>query len=121
MPNFEKDEHFSLPAVAHGGAPISSPELDEKLKDEKRELGNDEIVPADQDIATINGTLNGDVSDEQRAKIRAYYGHKAEDEGIAPSDDVEVILDAVIGMSEDEALDILFKAIEDHRLDNNFP
>lgn len=56
-----------------------------------------------------------------RARIFEYYGRKAEEADLAPAADVDVILDKILEMREEEALEIICKAIVYHRNDPNFP
>jgi len=90
---------------------------DEKLVDEK-DGGEDEIRPADEDdVHYIEGKVqHGEtVTPEMRAKILDYYGRKAEEDKIAPGADITMILEKIIEMPEDQATDILVKAIDYHK------
>ena len=78
---------------------------------------NDEIQPANE--KNLHVTQGGeDVSGytpEMRTKIIEYYGRKAEDDALAPREDVDVILDKILGMSEEEALNIVAEGVQYHR------
>lgn len=83
----------------------------------------DTITPAQEEIEDFtekvkNGT---DFSEEQRAKIAQYYGNKAKNDKIAPATDITYILDQIVSMSEDRAVEILLGAIQYHADDPNFP
>jgi hypothetical protein len=56
-----------------------------------------------------------------RRKIVEYYGRKTEEDDIAPASDVTIILEKIIEMDEEQALDICANAIEYHSSDPNFP
>ena len=83
-------------------------------------LGHEDITLAEYD-ETKPAMLSGDVSREQRDRLIQLYGRKAEEDDIAPSRDVQMILDRVVEMSEEEALQILVEAIDFHKIDPNFP
>ena len=93
------------------------------IEDEKNLYHTQEITPAKDDVATIVVEPHdmSDVTPEMRKKIMDYYGRKAEEDHIAPSADVDMILEKVIQMSEEEALDIIVGAMEYHKDDPNFP
>ena len=55
------------------------------------------------------------ITPEMRQKIAQFYGRKAAEDDVAPSNDVTVILDHILAMSEQDALDILVHAIDYHR------
>ena len=91
-------------------------ETEEYVSDQKL----DEIAPA-TDEKGLNTMNDGTLTDAQRAQLRQRYGRKAEEDDIAPAKDVQVILDKVIGMDTQEALDVLLNAIDAHKNDPNFP
>jgi len=82
-----------------------------------------EITPVKDDTKTIVSAAHdmSHVTPEMRRKIADYYGRKAEEDSIAPAADVTMILEKVIEMPEEEAMDIIVGAIEYHRDDPNFP
>ena len=53
-------------------------------------------------------------------RMAAFY-RRRDEEGVAPSADFRHIFDKIFLMTEDEAVDILVKAIEFHKDDRNFP
>ncbi|KAK8061787.1 oligopeptide transporter [Apiospora phragmitis] len=61
------------------------------------------------------------VTAEQHQRVAAHYGQRAEADHLAPSSDVEYILDQIVGLSEAEAIEILVGAIARHGNDPNFP
>ncbi|KAL2212753.1 oligopeptide transporter 2 [Sarocladium strictum] len=61
------------------------------------------------------------ITPEMQQKIAALYGKKAEEDDIAPSRDVQYIVDKIQGMSEEEAIQILTDTVEYHNNDPNFP
>lgn len=110
--NDHRDEIVpTLPATS-----VTSPYDEEKKFD-------DEIGPADEKrIETIATTQDlQDQTPEMRNKILQYYGRKAEDDNLAPAADVTVILEKILAMQEEDALDIIVKAMEYHQNDPNFP
>ncbi len=59
---------------------------------------------------------------EQQKKLGSFYQRKSNHaDDIAPDADIMHIFDKIQAMSEDEALDILVRAIEFHKDDQNFP
>jgi hypothetical protein len=77
---------------------------------------NDEIVPADNDNILHVEKTDQDMEGIRR-KVTHIYGL---DEG-ASSSEIDFILSKITVMTEDEALNILVKAIEYHDDDPNFP
>ncbi|KAK8132393.1 OPT-domain-containing protein [Apiospora kogelbergensis] len=61
------------------------------------------------------------VTAEQHQRVAAHYGRRAETDHLAPSSDVEYILDQIVGMSEAQAVEILIGAIAIHGDDPNYP
>lgn len=57
------------------------------------------------------------ITPEMQQKIAALYGKKAEEDDIAPSRDVQYIVDKIQGMSEEEAIQILTDTVEYHSND----
>lgn len=88
---------------------------------EKLEIGNEKAE--EPEIAKIVHAIEEGqpVTAEQHQRVAAYYGRKAEADHLAPSSDVEYILDQIVGMSEAEAVEILVDAIARHVDDPNFP
>ena len=97
---------------------VSVPTLGGRTEIESEEKIIDEITPASDEKATVN---DPNLNEAQRQALRERYAKQAEDDGIAPTGDVEMILDRVLEMSDEEALNILVEAIEEHRADPNFP
>lgn len=94
---------------------ITSPYDEEKKFD-------DEIAPADTKIENVAAERNlSEQTPEMRQKIIQYYGRKVEDDHLQPAADVTVILEKILAMSEEDALDIIVQAMEYHRNDPNFP
>jgi len=83
----------------------------------------DEITPASakmpEMIAHVKETGHG--TPDMRRKIAQFYGRKAEEDHVAPSGDLLYILDKITFMTEEEAMDILVRAIAFHKSDPNFP
>ena len=80
----------------------------------------DEILPVTDEKEGLPRP-DGPLSETQRQQLLARYGRKAEEDDIAPAKDVQMILDKVIAMDNEEALDVLVTAIEVHKADPNFP
>lgn len=80
-------------------------------------------APAAEDVQDIIDKVKdqSDITPEMRSKVAAFYGRKAEEDHLAPSADVVYIIDKIILMTEQEAIDILVRAIEYHSSDPNFP
>jgi len=105
-----------------------NPELEKSVPMENADIANvaeDTIAEAPEySKETVENVAKlGDitVTTEMRDKINAFYGRKAEAEGIAPSADFTYILDKILAMTEEEATEILLRAIEYHSNDANFP
>jgi OPT family small oligopeptide transporter len=83
----------------------------------------DQIAPAVEEVQDIVATLKetGNITPEMRNKIAAYYGRKAEEDNVMPRADIHYILDKIVLMTTDEAIDIIVKAIQYHSDDPNFP
>ena len=81
----------------------------------------DEITPANDEKNNVTTLRNTNLTEEQRNQLRLRYGRKAEEDDIAPARDVQMMLDRIVEMNDDEALDVLVTAIENHRIDPNFP
>ncbi|KAK8017489.1 hypothetical protein PG993_013815 [Apiospora rasikravindrae] len=58
---------------------------------------------------------------KQHQRIATYYRQRAEANHIAPSADIEYVLNQILSMNEDEAVRILVGAIAHHNDDPNFP
>ena len=84
------------------------------------DIKEDDIVPAET-LPALPDATDADVTPEMRNKILAYYGYHGEEDKLAPREDISKILDFIIGMSEEDALDVLVRAVEYHRDDPNFP
>ncbi|KAH8816600.1 oligopeptide transporter 2 [Xylogone sp. PMI_703] len=96
-----------------------------------------DIAPPDhfEDIASIDDdaeiqekkqagiTIDSTLTAEQKEKLNSFYRRKnaTNHDDVAPSADIDHIFDKIRTMTEDEAVDILLKAIEFHKDDQNFP
>ena len=84
-----------------------------------------EILPAGTQMGAATVTAepgaNAAISPEMRSRILAYYGSHGEEDTLAPRSGVTAILGYIMGMTEEDALDILVRAVEFHRNDPNFP
>ena len=89
--------------------------------DDASEKMFDEISPANEkgNVQTLENA--GNLTDAQKAVLRQRYGRKAEDDDIAPARDVQMILEKVIEMTDEEAMQVILDAIEFHKMDPNFP
>lgn len=74
-----------------------------------------------QEVFHAPDVPNEHVTPEMREKISAFYGRRTENDETGVSADVEFILGKIAEMTEDEAVEILVKAIEYHDDDPNFP
>jgi hypothetical protein len=83
---------------------------------------NDEdvIAPTVEKREDVQVNDLGDLTEEQRQKINAFWG-RADDLGAEPTPDFLYILDKIVNMAEEEAMEILVNAIEYHKNDPNFP
>ena len=93
-------------------------------KTDKLMSEHQEILPADLDEKpkVDPQTQHGaEVLAEWRRKLNEQYGRHAEAEGIAPAADITAILDLIIQLPVEEAMEIALKAIETHGDDLNFP
>ena len=79
----------------------------------------DEVEPVTS--KTESAPLEKILSPEMSSKVAALYGKKAEDEQIAPSGDVQYIIDKIQNMTEEEAIHILTEAVEYHNNDPSEP
>ncbi|KAK6859679.1 OPT family small oligopeptide transporter [Apiospora arundinis] len=95
-------------------SPLVMARHEEEVEKEKR--GEPEI---DQIVHAIEA--GQPVTAEQHQRVAAHYGRRAEADHLAPSSDVEYILDQIVGMSDAGAIDILMGAIALHSDDPNFP
>jgi len=85
---------------------------------------DDEITPVidEKDMKeAIEHAEQADITPEMRRKIVEYYGRKVEEDDIAPASDVTIILEKIIEMDEEHAMDICANAITYHASDPNFP
>ena len=99
-------------------AVLAVDEINEKVEDEKLEIspaGKEEEVAADELKA------GREVDPDLRAKLVSQYGRKAEEDGIAPSADITLILEKILTMTEERAMEILLDAVQIHADDPNFP
>ena len=58
---------------------------------------------------------------EMRRKLVELYGRKAEEDDIAPANDITVILERIVRLSDERAMEIVLAAINRHSDDPNFP
>jgi hypothetical protein len=90
---------------------------------------DDEVTPAGDvqrqgdgvDDKVVNGVKSMDNVTPEMSKKMAAFHRRRDEEGVAPSADFRHIFDKIFLMTEDEAVDILVKAIEFHKDDRNFP
>ena len=86
-----------------------SDDRQEKEMLEAEELGP--IVDSDPPKDISQQTL----SPAARAKLLETVGVKAQSDNIAPSADVQMLLDQMMGLSQQEAIDVLVRAMEYHQ------
>jgi hypothetical protein len=94
------------------------------VREDEQKNGDDEILPAidEKEIkAAAEHQEVAEITPEMRRKIVEYYGRKAEEDDIAPASDVTIILEKIIEMDEEQAMDICANAIDYHSSDPNFP
>lgn len=106
-----------LPNLPPARPAAAADNLEEKIIDE-------EITPAidEKDVReAVTHSENAEITPEMRRKIVEYYGRKAEEDDIAPASDVTVILEKILEMDEEQAMDICANAITYHASDPNFP
>jgi OPT family small oligopeptide transporter len=114
----EIEDVTTLPMVNAATQDVASPPIEEK-----KTPFDEEITPATDDVEEMirNVEHGAAITPEMRNKILDQYGRKFEDDQLAPREDISLILDKIIHMSEEDALDILHRAIDYHRDDPNFP
>ncbi|CZR63038.1 related to Oligopeptide transporter 2 [Phialocephala subalpina] len=101
-------------------------QLEKSVPFNDREVSKNEEITAVPELEEVQDIVDNvkqqsDITPEMRSKIAAFYGRKAEEDHLAPSADVVYIIDKIILMTEQKAIDILVKAIEYHSGDPNFP
>ncbi|ORX37028.1 oligopeptide transporter 2 [Kockovaella imperatae] len=103
-------------------APLDT-NISDVVDEKKGDAADFDIAPADDGHLDLKAerTNISHANPEMRAKIVAYYGRKAEEDHLAPKEDVTIILDHILAMTEQEAMDILVHAVEFHQEDPNFP
>lgn len=82
-----------------------------------KSVGVDEVEPV---ITQRDPNSTGEktvLTPEMCQRIAAMYGKKAEDDNLAPSRDVQYIVDKIQSMTEEEAIRILTEAVEYHSND----
>lgn len=106
----EEDAIYSAPTATSSGD-----------RQEKTETGSEGVK--EPEIAKIVHAIGEGqpVTAEQHERVAAHYGRRAEADHLAPSSDVEYILDQIAGLSEAEAAEILVDAVARHADDPNFP
>ena len=108
VPQLEVSDNHGISQVSQAAPGVQD---SEKKFDDEIEIG-----PADEKVTVTSGGQNLDQqSPEMREKIAAYYGQRAEEDALAPRGDITAIMDAILAMSEQEAIDILVGAIDFHR------
>lgn len=75
-------------------------------------------IEAAEDVNAIETAVKEGhtITPEMRKKVAEHYGRKAEEDQIAPSADVTAILERIIAMTDEEAVDVLVQAIEFHKV-----
>jgi hypothetical protein len=80
-----------------------------------------EVSPAKEDVTHLeHPSASQMTSEEMRARMLQHYGRRPEEDDIAPRADISQLLDLIVAMNDEEALDILVNAIEFHKDDPNF-
>lgn len=105
-------------------AEINSPEKHDEhiVVHQAGEKGNLDCIEAVDDDNFVNAVRTGQaITPEMRRKVVEIYGRKAEEDDIAPSADVTAILDKIVSMTDEEAVNVLLEAAEFHKDDPNFP
>jgi OPT family small oligopeptide transporter len=67
------------------------------------------------------GSDGVEVNEELRQKVYAVYGRKTDDRALLVNEDIDYILEKISSLSEDDARNILLRAIDYHSDDPNFP
>lgn len=108
----------------HSGGEITSAEIQDApvaSHQPGEKDGADRIEAVDVDDI-VNAVRDGQtITPEMRRKVAELYGRKAEQDEIAPRADVTAILDRIISMADEEAVEVLLEAAEFHKDDPNFP
>ena len=97
--------------LGHTSLPLED-EVD--ILDEKKDYATDEIAPVVDGVETLASQAQHP-NPEGRAKTAEYYSKRAEAEGIAPAQDFLLIVDQMMELTQEEALDILHNAIQYHQ------
>ncbi|KAH8894599.1 oligopeptide transporter 2 [Thozetella sp. PMI_491] len=117
-----KENDPDIQQVASNEAVPSPAADDEKAEVRNEKAGHDEIAAAEEVDDIVAAVREGrTISPEMRQKVAEHYGRIAEDDQIAPRADVTAILERIIVMTDEEAVEILLEAIEFHKDDPNFP
>lgn len=105
-----------VPSVGHrpSDTTVFSPmsESDKKLEDVIEPFQEKVVESSAEDDAALR---------ELRNRLLLQYGRSVADDEIAPASDVTLVLDKILEMSDEEALDLVITAIDFHKLDPNFP
>lgn len=82
------------------------------------EKHHSDTIKTAEDVTAIEEAVKEGhaITPEMRKKIAQHYGRKVEEDLLAPSADVTAILERVIAMSDEEAVDILVNAMEFHKV-----
>ena len=98
-------------------SPVGMGYPDEDDLDEKHVGGEfikkDEIQPVPE-LAALSSVKNLNMSPEIKNRILHAFGRKAEAEDLAPSRDVEIIWQELVNLSDEQATEILLRAIDVH-------
>ncbi len=90
---------------------------DEKHHMHSEKQGADEIAVANDVDGIVAAVLEGrEITPEMRQKVAEQYGRAAEEDQLAPRADVTAILERIITMTDEEAVDVLVRAIEYHKV-----
>ena len=109
-------EMSQIQEVASHDAVSPSPE-DEKHHVHSEKHDADEIAVATDVDGIVAAVLEGKtITPEMRQKVAEQYGRAAEEDQLAPRGDVTAILERIITMTDEEAVDILVQAIEYHKV-----
>lgn len=81
----------------------------------------DEITPAEKLEEKDLPQHVESVDPEMRRKLVEAYGRRAEADDVAPANDISIILDRILEMSDEDATQILVQANENFADDPNFP
>ena len=98
----------ALPTVPRVASGEMSPE-----EEKKAYVLEDEIQPVSNETQPVASRAD-DLDARTAPQTAAYYSQRAQEEGIAPQEDFALIVDQMMGLTQEEALDILRRAIDYH-------